>query len=82
MPDEIDLGKMRVALRARLANLETLAAANAENRATVALDQQSVVRLSRIDAGEFEWCAKCREAVGERRLALDPTIALCIDCAR
>lgn len=112
MADEIDLDKIRVALRARLADLETLASANAENRATVELDQQSVGRLSRIDAlqqqslaqetnrrriaeaqriraalaridaGEFGWCAKCGEAVGERRLALDPTIALCIDCAR
>ncbi len=112
MPEANDLGEIRAALRARLADLESLAAANAENRATVALDQQSVGRLSRIDAlqqqslaqetnrrriaeaqriraalarlddGEFGWCAKCGEAVGERRLALDPTIALCIECAR
>lgn len=112
MADEVDIDTIRAVLCARLADIEALSAANAENRATVALDQQSVGRLNRIDAmqqqamaqetqrrriaeshriraalarieqGEFGWCARCGEAVGERRLALDPTIALCIDCAK
>lgn len=112
MTGAIDLDRIRAALEARLADISALAAANAENRATVELDQQSVGRLSRIDAmqqqslaqethrrrlgeaqriraalsrvanGEFGWCVKCGEPVGERRLALDPTIALCISCAK
>jgi len=112
MTGAISLDRIRADLEARLTDIETLADANAENRATVTLDQQSVGRLSRIDAmqqqslaqethrrrlgearrihaalariddGEFGWCVKCGEAVGERRLALDPTIALCIDCAK
>lgn len=112
MTDGGDLEAVRRALEARLADISTLAAANAENRATVELDQQSVGRLSRIDAmqqqslaqethrrrlgeaqriraalarldnDEFGWCQKCGEPVGERRLALDPTTALCIDCAK
>jgi len=112
MTDGIDLERTRLKLEARLADISALAAANAENRATVELDQQSVGRLSRIDAmqqqslaqethrrrlgeaqriraalaridkNEFGWCVNCGEEVGERRLALDPTTALCIDCAR
>ena len=112
MTDGIDLERTRLELEARLADISALAAANAENRATVELDQQSVGRLSRIDAmqqqslaqethrrrlgeaqriraalaridkNEFGWCVNCGEEVGERRLALDPTTALCIDCAR
>lgn len=112
MTDRTDLQAVRIALEARLAEIAALASANAENRATVELDQQSVGRLSRIDAlqqqalaqethrrrlgeaqrlraaiaridsGDFGWCLKCGEPVGERRLALDPTTALCIDCAK
>lgn len=112
MTNGMDIEAVRRALEARLSDISALAEANAENRATVELDQQSVGRLSRIDAlqqqslaqethrrrlgeaqriraaiaridsGEFGWCLKCGEPVGERRLALDPTTALCIDCAR
>lgn len=112
MPNATGNDDIEPELRRRLAEIEALAAANAENAATVDLDQQSVGRLSRIDAlqhqalaqetrrrrmgeaqriraalsrlesGEFGWCAKCGEPVGERRLALDPTLALCIACAR
>ena len=99
-------------LRARLAELDGLEAANAEDRAVVELDQQSVGRLSRMDAmqrqamaqetqrrraqervriaaalkrieeDEYGWCAKCGEEIAPKRLDVDPTAALCADCAR
>ncbi|MEL6337665.1 MAG: TraR/DksA C4-type zinc finger protein [Pseudomonadota bacterium] len=98
-------------IEARLAEIEAAEAATAEDRQAVTLDQQSVGRLSRMDAmqvqamaqaqsrrraaerirlkaalkriaeGEFGWCETCGEPIGERRLALDPGLTRCVDCA-
>ena len=93
---------------------ETLALSEAakENRKPVALDQQSVGRLSRmdslqvqamdkaqdaarqkkrltikaalkrLDAGDYGYCVTCDEPIGEKRLDLDPSVPLCISCAK
>lgn len=37
--------------------------------------------LRRIDAGDFGLCLACEEPFDPRRLAADPTLALCIRCA-
>lgn len=46
----IDVTAREAQLRARLAELDSVEAANEEDRAVVVLDQQSVGRLSRMDA--------------------------------
>ncbi|MGM0583570.1 MAG: TraR/DksA family transcriptional regulator [Pseudomonadota bacterium] len=109
--DPDDLARRREQLLARRAEIEALAAENDAARATVGLDQQSVGRLSRMDAlqgqamaqatrrrrqaelkrietalrlieeGEYGWCQACGEPIDPRRLDLDPTLQLCIDCA-
>ncbi len=86
--------------------------ASREERAPVTLDQQSVGRLSRMDAlqvqemakasegrrqvrlrqiqtalqrivdGDFGECLNCGDAIGAKRLELDPAVATCIICAR
>ena len=93
---------------------ETLALSEAakDNRKPVALDQQSVGRLSRmdslqvqamdkaqdatrqkkrlkikaalkrLDAGDYGYCVSCDEPIGEKRLDLDPSVPLCISCAK
>lgn len=38
--------------------------------------------LARIDTGDYGYCLKCDEPIGDRRLAQDPAAPLCIDCAR
>jgi len=38
--------------------------------------------FKRIAEGEYGYCAACGEAIGLRRLEVDPTTPLCIDCAR
>ena len=100
----------RVLTREHEAILE-LSAVSAEGRRPVELDQQSVGRLSRMDAlqvqamakaveirrrgrlklidaalrrldeGDYGTCTECGEDIPARRLATDPTIARCIDCA-
>lgn len=53
-----------------------------------ALDDGDIVRLQeiadalmRLDAGRFGHCVECDEPISARRLAVHPTVALCIRCA-
>ena len=108
----VDETAIRARLTARRAELAALSAGTADARRPVELDQQSVGRLSRIDAlqqqalskaadsqrraeirridaalarldaGDYGDCARCGEAIGGGRLALDPAVTLCLDCAR
>jgi len=37
--------------------------------------------LKRIEDGEFGYCLSCDEEIGEKRIAADPTLPTCVDCA-
>lgn len=106
-----DIKETRERLLGRLKELDELAAQNDAARATVVLDQQSVGRLSRMDAlqgqqmahetyrrrqlerarigaalkrleeDEYGWCAECGSEIPDKRLEIDPTAHLCVDCA-
>jgi len=106
-PDEA-----RSALIARRDALAQEDAANADSRDTVELQQDSVGRLSRMDAiqqqamaqaqerrrgqerarigaaldriddGEWGYCLTCGEEIAEARLRHDPSVAVCVGCAR
>ncbi|MEM9524906.1 MAG: TraR/DksA C4-type zinc finger protein [Pseudomonadota bacterium] len=58
-----------------------------DGRKTVVLDQQSVGRLSRMDAlmridkDEFGYCDICGDALPLKRLELNPTAIRCVGCA-
>jgi len=54
----VDMREREAQLRGRLAELDSLEAANEEDRAVVVLDQQSVGRLSRMDALQNQAMAK------------------------
>ncbi|GBF25670.1 RNA polymerase-binding transcription factor DksA [bacterium MnTg02] len=107
----IDPERARTLLTARRAELEKLSSISAESRDTIPLDQQSVGRVSRMDAlqqqamaqaterhrmvdiakidaalrriddNEFGYCLECGEKIPEKRLEVDPAMALCINCA-
>ena len=102
---------IRQRLEKERAELLALSEAAADERRPVALDQQSVGRVSRmdamqvqamaqsvearrrarlplieaalrrLDAGDYGYCTDCGEQIPARRLAIDPTIARCVDCA-
>ena len=38
--------------------------------------------LKRLDEGEYGWCADCGAEIAARRLDVDLTAHLCIDCAK
>jgi DnaK suppressor protein len=61
---DVDLSAREASLRARLDELDALEAANEQGRAVVELDQQSVGRLSRMDALQNQAMA---QETGRRR---------------
>ncbi len=108
----MDEAQAKARLLARKAELEEEDRISAEGRAPVKLEQDSVGRLSRMDAmqmqamalaaerrraaerkrieaalerieeGEWGWCVTCGEEIAEARLAHDPSVTLCVGCAR
>ena len=44
--------------------------------------QRIEATFKRIEEDEYGYCADCGEEIGKRRLDVDPTTPLCIDCAR
>jgi len=101
----------RAALEAERADLLSASDEAKGERAPVALDQQSVGRLSRMDAmqvqamakavderrqarlrlidmalkrldsGDYGYCVNCEEPIPAKRLAIDPAVARCVECA-
>ncbi|WP_265529234.1 TraR/DksA family transcriptional regulator [Sphingomicrobium marinum] len=101
----------RTKLLERRRALEEEARLDDDGRKPVTLDQESVGRLSRMDAmqvqamaqalerrrqsekaridaaltrieeGEYGWCIACGEAIAPKRLAHDPSVAKCVNCA-
>lgn len=106
-----DLDHLATMIRSEMDQLKYLSETAKDSRAPVALDQQSVGRLSRMDAmqqqsmelateerrqqrlaalaaalrrvdsGGYDYCLECDDKIAAGRLAVDPAITLCIDCA-
>lgn len=108
----LDLELIRSKLIARREELAVQEKNSEADRAPVALDQESVGRLSRIDAmqvqamalaqqrrrrsegaaieaalrrideGEFGYCLRCGDDIAPARLENNPTVTICIECAK
>ena len=108
---KLDIEKYKKILLREREELLEISAAAADERRPVELDQQSVGRLSRMDAmqvqamaqavevrrqgrlqrieaalqrleeGDFGFCLNCGEDIPIKRLAVDLTLAYCVDCA-
>ena len=106
-----DIDHLVEMIRDEMDQLKHLSEATKDSRAPVKLDQQSVGRLSRMDAmqqqsmelateerrqsrlaalaaalrrvksGDYGYCLKCDDKIAAGRLAVDPAVTLCIDCA-
>jgi DnaK suppressor protein len=108
---DLDLKAIKRALLKERKMVLEISASSADERRPVELDQQSVGRLSRMDAmqvqamaqavearrrgrlqlidealrrlagGDYGFCTECDVDIPTKRLAIDPTIARCVDCA-
>lgn len=65
-----DLNEIAEKLRGELAELESLSETSARSRGTVVLDQQSVGRLSRMDAMQGQAMAKAAEQRRRGRISM------------
>ncbi len=78
----VELDQSRVGRLSRMDALQTQAM-------SVETDRRRQVELKRIEAalerlasGDYGYCMHCGEPIAPRRLDLDPTTPICIDCAR
>lgn len=102
---------LRKILLDRLSDIQQIDSLSEDSRRPVELDQNSVGRLSRVDAmqqqamafasqgrrqhdarritqalarmdtEDYGFCGTCGEPIPLARLKLDPTVALCVECA-
>ncbi len=77
----VELDQSRVGRLSRMDALQAQAMSlDAERRRRLTI-QRAEAALARIENGEFGLCTRCEEEINPKRLELDPTTLLCIDCA-
>lgn len=78
----VELDQTRVGRLSRMDALQQQAMAQAtDNRRTMELARIDAA-LQRVERGDFGFCVACDEPIEEKRIALDPTLPTCVDCAR
>ncbi len=77
----VELDQTRVGRLSRMDALQTQAMAmETERRRAIELKRIDAT-LRRLTEGEYGYCATCGDAIAPKRLELDPTTPVCIDCA-
>ena len=77
----VELDQTRVGRLSRMDALQSQAMSlESERRRQLELVKIEAT-LSRLQNGIFGYCLKCDEEIQLKRLELDPTVTLCIDCA-
>ena len=80
--DPIELDQSRMGRLSRMDAMQNQAMAlEIERRRNVEL-QRIDAAMKRIGEDEFGFCLSCGGGVGDKRLSLDPSAPLCIDCAQ
>jgi DnaK suppressor protein len=78
----VELDQARLGRLSRMDALQVQAMSIETDRRRVVELGRIAAAFARIEVGEYGACLRCGEEIGARRLALDPTVAVCIDCAR
>ena len=78
----VSLDQQSVGRLSRMDSLQVQAMDKAQDAARAKTLLRVEAALKRIDVGDFGYCVSCDEAIGEKRLDLDPSTPLCIGCAR
>lgn len=80
--DTVVLDQQSVGRLSRMGALQQQAMAKATHQRRSQERAKLRAALSRLDDGSFGFCSDCGEAIDPRRLALSPTVILCMDCLR
>ncbi len=79
--DTVELQQDSVGRLSRMDALQQQAMAQGTARRRVAERARIEAALARLDEGEWGWCTACGNEIAEKRLAHDPSVALCLECA-
>ena len=77
----VELDQSRLGRLSRMDAMQAQAMAQASGRRREETLRNISVALGRIESGEYGLCRSCDEPINEKRLAFDPTVSLCIECA-
>ncbi|MEX0582676.1 MAG: TraR/DksA family transcriptional regulator [Sneathiella sp.] len=77
----VELDQSRVGRLSRMDALQGQAMAQETERRRRNELQRIESALARISDGEYGYCVSCGEEISRKRLELDPSVTLCIDCA-
>lgn len=80
--EPVELDQQRQGRLSRMDALGAQAMSAAARRRRDEMLARARTALARIEAGDYGLCRECGEPIGPRRLDFDPTVTLCIDCAR
>ncbi len=78
----VELDQARVGRLSRMDAMQSQAMSVETDRRRQIEVRRIDAALTRLDDGEYGFCAGCGAAIALKRLEFDPTTPLCIDCAR
>ena len=79
--DVVELDQSKVGRLSRMDALQSQAMSlESERRRQIEL-MKIETTLTRLQSGNYGYCLRCDEEIQLKRLELDPTVTLCIDCA-
>ena len=78
----VTLDQSSVGRLSRMDAMQRQAMAQATARRRAGRRQRIIAALKRIDDDEFGYCQDCGEEIAAGRIALDPTVSLCLSCAK
>lgn len=77
----VELDQSRVGRLSRMDALQGQAMAQETERRRQNELSRIDAALMRVESGDYGFCTSCDEKISEKRLELDPSMPLCIDCA-
>ena len=78
----LSLDQSRVGRLSRMEAMQQQEMAQAASRLTAMEEQRIRTALDRVKSGDYGYCMNCEEEIVEGRLKVDPSVLICIDCAR
>jgi len=78
----VELDQAKVGRLSRMDALQAQAMSKASGRRREQKMRLVAQALQRLDSGDYGDCRACDEPIDRKRLQFDPTVTLCIDCAR
>ncbi|TYT75278.1 TraR/DksA family transcriptional regulator [Desulfobotulus mexicanus] len=78
----LELDQARVGRLSRMDAMQQRAMSKATSSMLNAEKNRIEIALKRIKANDYGYCMHCDEEIGPGRLSVDPSILICISCAR